>query len=291
VAIRGHHRSKSWDHRSVERHSPDHRSTPEVLRRSQNVEEQLGELRQEHDHLRRALFEAAQVQRKLCGTRHLLRRPYEIASEIFPVHHVSGDFVIVQEIGTELVLAIGDICGKGLAAGMWFAHVVGTVRMHAAAKSDPAAAMSVVNDALLRSYMDMPFTSLLLCRLSLTTGEIKYCNAGHPPGLLLDEQGSVEMLTEGGPLLAAVGGASYKSGRTKLKPGATMLGFSDGVIECGVQTGDEFGVHRVLQSTRNAAGSAAGTLFSLFGAVEDFAGNRQREDDLALLVVHRDVNA
>jgi len=290
VTIRGRHRSRPWDHRVGLRHAAE-TAAPDASRRSPALEQQLAELRREHDHLRHTLFQAAQVQRKLCGTRHLLRKPYEVASEIFPVHDISGDFITVFESGEDLVFAIGDICGKGLTAGMWFAHVVGTIRLQCMTHRNPAVALTAVNHDLMRSRMELPFTSMLLCRLTLATGEMTYCNAGHPPGLLLEHDGAVEMLGEGGPLLGAIAGASYVAGKAVMTPGATLLGFSDGVVECGAIAGDEVGVERVLAKAQSTTGSAVGTLFSVLGAVEDFAGGRPREDDLALMVVHRDTNA
>jgi serine phosphatase RsbU (regulator of sigma subunit) len=284
VAIRGQHRSSTWEHRSTLRHS----SAVETSRPDHPLEIQLAELRREHDQLRHTLFQAAQVQRQLCGVRHLRRRPYEIASEIFPLENISGDFITVFEAGADIVFAIGDICGKGLAAGMWFAHIVASIRCESMVHRDPGAALTVVNDDLVRCGMDLPMTSLLLCRLQIATGKITYCNAGHPPGLLLEQNGAVEALTEGGPVLGVIAGARYASGRTVLNPGATLLGFSDGVVECGEMAGDQFGVDRVLEKAQAASGSAVGTLFSVLGAVEDFAGSRSREDDLAMMVVHRD---
>ena len=262
-----------------------------VPRATQALEHELAELRAQHDRLRHTLFDAAQVQRKLGGTRHLVRQPYEVASEIFPVQDISGDFITTFESSDDMILAIGDIGGKGLAAGMWFSHVVGTVRLHCLRQSDPAAALVAVNRDLMSAGMELPLISLLVCRLNVATGEIAYCNAGHPPAILLDREGSTEFLREGGPVLGAIREASYTAGKVTMTPGATLLAFSDGVVECGIARGEEFGEHRVLQKLKAAAGSAVTTLFSVLGAVEDFAGLRQREDDLALMVLQRSLSA
>ena len=266
-------------------------SPARASRTTQALEHELAELRTQHDRLQHTFFDAAQVQRKLCGTRHLVRKPYEVASEIFPVQDISGDFITIFESGDDLVLAIGDIGGKGLAAGMWFSHVMGTVRLHCLRQPDPAAALAAVNHDLMSAGMELPLISLLVCRLNVATGEIAYCNAGHPPAILLDREGMVESLKEGGPVLGAIPGASYATGKVVMTPGATLLAFSDGVVECGITRGDEFGEHRLLQKLRAASGSAVTTLFSVLGAVEDFACGRQREDDLALMVVQRGMTA
>ncbi len=260
----------------------------DAARRNRALEEQLATLRREHDDLRRTMYEAAQVQRKLCGPRLLRREPFEIASEIFPVRHLSGDFISVLELGTDLVFAIGDIAGKGLSAGMWFTHVVGMVRLQIAALGSPAAALAAINRDLLQTRLELPLTSLLLARLTLNTGEITYCNAGHPPALLFRDDGHVENLQEGGPLLGALVGACFANGRTTLRPGDTLLGYSDGIAECRNENGAEFGAERLAAAAQGSGRStASGALFSVLGAVEDFAGSQPREDDMALIVVRR----
>jgi phosphoserine phosphatase RsbU/P len=252
------------------------------------LEDQVAELRREYDDLRRVLYEAAQVQRRLCGPRYLRRESFEIASEIFPVRHVSGDFISVFELENDLVFAIGDIAGKGLSAAMWFTHVIGMVRMKITALGNPAAALSAINRDLVQTPLELPLTSLLLGRLSVSSGEITYCNAGHPPALLLRNDGRLDHLHEGGPLLGAIAAASFASGKTKLLPGDTLLGYSDGIAECRNPDGSDFGVERLLSIAQLSCGSSASaTVFSVLGAAEDFAGSRSREDDMALIVVRR----
>src|SRR5947207_13799384 len=86
----------------------------EVVRRNNVLEDQLAALRRENDALHRTLFEAAHAQRKLCGPRHLRRGSFEIASEIVPVRHLSGDFISSFDVEDDLVLALGFIAGNAL---------------------------------------------------------------------------------------------------------------------------------------------------------------------------------
>ncbi len=263
-------------------------SAADLARRNHSLEEQFAGLRREHDDLRRTLFEAAQVQRRLCGPRQLRREPFEIATEIFPVRDLCGDFVSVLDLGAELLFAIGDIAGKGLSAAMWFTHLVGMIRLQGWAQESPAATLEAINRDLCGAQPGPPLTTLLLARLDWQTGEITYSNAGHPPALLSRRDGRVEWLREGGPLLGAVAGASFVNGKSALQPGDTLLGYSDGILECRNAAGVEFGVDRLQLALRPAlASSASAALFSVLGAAEDFAGNQPREDDMALLVVRR----
>jgi serine phosphatase RsbU (regulator of sigma subunit) len=289
LQIRGWRPDKTWAHRAE---VPGHAEMPSgslgVARRNRMLEEQLATLRREHDDLRRTMYEGAQVQRKLCGPRLLRREPFEIASEIFPVRHLSGDFISVFELGTDLVFAIGDIAGKGLSAGMWFTYVVGMVRLQIEALGDLAAALSAINRNLLLTRLELPLTTVLVGRLNPQTGEVTYCSAGHPPALVVRNDGHVESLREGGPVLGVLASASFANQRTTLGPDDTLLGYSDGIAECRNENGAEFGAERLAAAAQVSRGfSASGMLFSVLGAAEDFAGSQSREDDMALIVVRR----
>ncbi len=252
------------------------------------LEEQLASLKCEHDDLRRSIYEAAQVQRRLCGPRHLRAGSCEFASEIFPVRHLSGDFISLLQMGGDLVFAIGDIAGKGLMAGMWFTHVIGMIRRQMSELGDPAAALSAVNRELLLTGLDVPLTTLFLGRVNLESGNLTYCNAGHPPALLLRENSEVDELRAGGPVLGVISGASFVNASARLCPGNTLLAYSDGIPECRNESGVEFGAKGLLNAVRSLSGCKPNVmLFSLLAAVEDFAGSQGREDDVALVVLHR----
>src|SRR5881628_4220767 len=137
-------------HTTATRRALDTRSqvVPHVVPRKprrQDLEIKLAELQKDYAELHTAVFEAAQVHRRLCAPRLLHYDDFEIASEIFAVRHLPGDFFTVEETDTGLILALGDICGKGLAAGMWTTHIVGLVRAHTAGTSVPEAIVTRVN--------------------------------------------------------------------------------------------------------------------------------------------------
>ena len=259
-----------------------------AARRARVLEDQLAAVRRDHESLQHAMYEAAQLQRKLCGLRLLRRGPYTVASEIFPVHQLSGDFTCVFEHKDDLVFAIGDITGKGLAAGMWFTHIVGLVRLQVESLKDPAAALSAINRDLLLGRLGLPMTTMFLARLNPCTGDVTYCSAGHPPTLVLSNAGRIETLHVGGPVLGALPDARFVTGQTRLHPGDALLGYSDGIAESRNEQGVEFGAERISNIARAFRASGASTmLFSVLGAAEDFAGSHTREDDMALIVVQR----
>jgi serine phosphatase RsbU (regulator of sigma subunit) len=260
--------------------------------RHRTLQDELANVKREHDDLRRVMYEAAQVQRRLCGPRQLRAGSYEFASEIFPVRHLSGDFVTVSQADNHLAFAIGDVAGKGLTSAMWFTHVIGLIRREMSALNDPADALSAVNRDLLLTGIEVPLTTLFLARVDLESGNLIYCNAGHPAALLIRENSDVEELCAGGPVLGAIAGASFVNGSARLRPGNTLLAYSDGISECRNESGSEFGEKGLLNVARTFSGcKPSAMLFSLLAAVENFAGRQRRDDDIALMVLHRSSDA
>jgi sigma-B regulation protein RsbU (phosphoserine phosphatase) len=261
--------------------------------RERELERKLAALQRDYADLHTALFEAAQVHRHLCAPRRIGYGDFEIASEVFAVRYLPGDFFTVEEANGGLILALGDVCGKGLSAGMWTPCVVGLVRAHASAASEPAAIVEGINREFCR--MHAPLTSLFVARLELDGGTLDYCSAGHPPALLLRSGGELEAgswqletLSEGGMLLGMTDDAPFRSARVELGAGDLLLAYSDGVIEAHNEADEEFGEERLEAQLRRAAGaSAEGVLFSVLAAVQDFAAPHPLADDTSVVVVTR----
>jgi serine phosphatase RsbU (regulator of sigma subunit) len=252
-----------------------------------DLELKVAALQKDYAELHTELVEAAQVHRRLCAPRLVEGGDFEIASETFAVRHVPGDFFIMEETSGGVILALGDICGKGLAAGMWTTNLAGSVVSHTAASAEPRGIVNGVNRDHCRMSPVAPLASLFLARLDPITGRLDYCSAGHPPALLLRADGCLELLSEGGPLLGVVAAATFDQGSVQLFAGDLLLICSDGILESFNEMDQEFGQERLEIELRDArGGSADAVLFSVLGAVQDFAAPRPLTDDMTLVVVH-----
>src|SRR5207245_9269979 len=145
------------------------------------------------------LYRAALVERRVCGPRVLVWVVFEIAGGIFPVRQLRGDFFRVMQLDSARGLAVGDIAGKGLSAGIWQAHLRGLIQRCARRHSDPAAAVAEVNGELCQDQGERPLTALFFARLDPQWNDLVYCNAGLPAPLLFRHNKTVERLEKGGP--------------------------------------------------------------------------------------------
>jgi serine phosphatase RsbU (regulator of sigma subunit) len=254
----------------------------------QSIRQELDIVRREHAKLQQAVYEAAQIQRKLCSPRELVWGDFEIAGEIFPVRHLSGDFFKVMQLDDVLGLALGDIAGKGLTAGIWQAHLIDLIQRCARTYLHPADVIAGVNRELCLDDSEPPITALFFARLDPERNELQYCNAGLPAPLIMRRGTSVDRLEEGGPMLGALQEASYNCGTVYLNPGDMLIAYSDGLTECRNHEDQEFEIGRLSAAARSLNGSTANqVLFSTLATVLDFAEQCPPGDDLTLLVVRR----
>jgi phosphoserine phosphatase RsbU/P len=252
------------------------------------LEDELAAMRREQSSIQRSFFEAAQIQRRLCAPRQFHSGEFEVAGEIFPVRHLSGDFFKVFELGSGLGIVVGDIAGKGLSAGIWMPHLVSLIHSCAKTYSNPAEALAAANRELCAGCGEPPLAAVFLAQLDRKTGEIAYCNAGLPSPLVLQRDNGVMYLEQGGPMLGATPAAAFHTGIGRMENGDTLIACSDGVTECENSREQEFALAGLSKAARAfGGGSASQTLFSTLGAVLDFADGRALRDDLTLLVAQR----
>jgi len=258
----------------------------EVSRRE--LEEKISKLQRDYAELHGALSEAAQVHRKLCAPHRLRYGSFHIASEIFAVRQLPGDFFLARKMTQGLMLSLGDICGKGLAAGMWVTHIAGLLTMHTVADLEAQGVVAAVHKAF-RHTPIMPLTSLFQAKLDLDSGRLDYCNAGHPPALLLHAAGGIEELSDGGPLLGALPFDSFVQSSAQLEPGDVLVIYSDGILDSTDPSGEQFGSGRLQELLRQMQfQDADALLLSLLGAVQDYAGGYPIQDDMSLVVIRRE---
>ena len=234
------------------------------------------------------LFEATQIQRKLSGPREFRHGGLQFASEAFAARFLSGDFTTFLKSGSKVLMAHGDIAGKGIAAGMWFTNLAGLLQRYGRPYSDPARIAAEINRHLCYLRPVAPFATAFLARINCRLGEMTYCNAGHCPPILRRADGRTDLLERGGPLLGAIEDAEFELGSVILEPGDTLVAYSDGVLECRNASGEEFGLDRIVEALRHAASSSAqATLMMLLATLQDFANGSPLCDDVSLTVIQR----
>jgi len=217
----------------------------------------------------------------------------DVAVECKPAGAVGGDLCDVFETdGGRTAFVLGDVCGKGIAAGLLMGLMYGSVHSSSWTSStrDHEDACERLNDLLKRKTSADRFATLFWGYYEPEASTFRYINAGHMPQLLVrrHSNGKVEVLRleKGGPVLGIVEWGNYEQGEVTIQDGDLLLMFSDGIIEPATASGEQFGEQRLLDVIRESIGRpAADVRDAILNAVRAHVGNDGPAADDQTLVV------
>jgi sigma-B regulation protein RsbU (phosphoserine phosphatase) len=117
-------------------------------------------------------------------------------------------------------------------------------------------------------------------------GVFAYVNAGHNAPMLLRRDGSLERLEQGGPVIGLMEVAAFTEGSIDIRPGDTLLGYTDGVSECMNPQSEEWGEEQlaaILQRHRDLA--ATDLVAQIITNADRFASGAKQHDDMTLIAM------
>ena len=212
---------------------------------------------------------------------------FDVFAASTPAQSVGGDLYDYYDVGPEtLGLAVADASGHGLPAALQARDVATGLRMGVEQDMKITRMVERLNRVIHQSGLSSRFISMFFGELE-RNGNLSYINAGHPPPLLLDTRG-VRELSVGGMLLGPDPGATYKLGFVHVDRGASLLAYSDGVIEREDAGGHIFGRERLgdwLSAT--AQTPAEDAIADLLARLAEYGGGRPFEDDVTVMLVRR----
>lgn len=243
-------------------------------------EETAGKRRLEED-----LRGAARIQASLLPEEEPNLEGWDIGGSSRLCSAVGADYYdFALERGT-LLLTLGDVAGKGLAAALLMAALRAAVRALWAGPEPLAQIASGINENLVETLPENRYATLFLARLQPSSGELLYVNAGHAAPLLVRADGGTERLELGGTLLGAFPGMSWEEGQVRLVPGDALVVLSDSIFEASAAGLTPESVATVVRQAGD--GGAAVILAALQAATETALGSHLSDDDHTFLVLKR----
>jgi serine phosphatase RsbU (regulator of sigma subunit) len=204
-----------------------------------------------------------------------------------PANTVGGDFYDILPLGDgRLVIAVGDVAGKGSPAALLMALLLAMMRTLVDEKLEPAELMTRLNVQVSRHSPGSRFITLFYGVFQPATGELTYVNAGHMPPLVLRVDGTCQRLTDGGIALGMFDASTYTAGHTLLRPNELVAVYSDGITEAESPAGqpfDEQGLESALTTNRDSPLPAIGA--AVVRAVEMHTADTRFADDLTILLL------
>jgi sigma-B regulation protein RsbU (phosphoserine phosphatase) len=208
--------------------------------------------------------------------------------------------------GNCLGLVIADVCDKGVGSALFMALFRSLIRVfsrriHAGMVPDekkrtPAnidlnralQAVSLTNDYIAEEHdRDGMFATVFFGVLSPETGDLAYINAGHDPLYMIGPRGIKQNLKPTSPAVGTMPGLQFGILRSRLDPGDTLIGYTDGVTEALSPQNTIFSKERLLSLIDRPALTASESIeeikFHLFNHID----NAPQFDDITMIAVHR----
>ncbi len=243
------------------------------------------------------LQNAREVQRILLPQADPLLAGFRISGTNLPARIISGDYYDYLDLGDgRFGLAIADVSGKGVPAGLLMAMCRSVLRSMAPGRSSPSEVLAAVNRQLFPDIREDMFISMAYAILDSARSQLVIGRAGHDPPLLFHRHsGRIELLRPPGLALGIDEGAVFervsKDLTVDLAAGDCVLFYTDGVREALDSRGEEFGVDRMAECFRMAAPLGAETVLArMQQELREFTGDGPQMDDITLVAIEKQMN-
>jgi sigma-B regulation protein RsbU (phosphoserine phosphatase) len=267
----------------------------------------------EKQRLENELTIAQEVQAQLFPRQISELESLEVHGFCRPARTVSGDYYDFLTVSShKLILAVGDISGKGISAALLMATIHSAVRAYSVEslpqmrepvavgavagagrimatwpegiEISPGALLGLLNHQLYESTPPEKYATLFLGIYDGRSHRLTYSNGGHLPPILIAKSGGIRRLEAGGTVIGLFDNMTYEEGSVEMKPGEIFLAYSDGVTEPENDFG-EFGEQRLIDlvsDNRNLPLPQISQLVTT--AVENWIGDNEQPDDVTLVL-------
>lgn len=233
---------------------------------------------------------AQRIQTEILPTDFVLSQGYEsidIDGFLKPARQVGGDFYDFVMKDGKIYFTIGDVSGKGIGAAIVMAMTCTLFRSLVSKHTSASEIMSIINETLARNNQTEMFVTMFLGILDTRTGEMAYCNAGHnAPYLFSVAEGCSKLPLLPKLPLALFGNTSYVEQTYRLKPGQSLLLYTDGLTEAENATRQQLGAQRVEALLATLGGKTSHEVITdLREQLKLFVGEAEQSDDLTLFTI------
>ena len=214
----------------------------------------------------------------------------DISAVMAPARHVGGDLYEVLRVDDDtIVVAIGDVMGKGVPASLFMAVTVTLLRTLARQHRQPEEILRRLNEEIVVQNPRRLFVTMACLVIDLPSGRVTGASAGHNPLVLVPAAGAPKLVfRSSGMVIGMMPARTYLSESLELAAGDTLLLFTDGVGEAENPAEEQLGDERLLACLRSCAGRTAQEIVdALLAAVREFAAGALQNDDITIVAVRR----
>jgi sigma-B regulation protein RsbU (phosphoserine phosphatase) len=234
--------------------------------------------------LERQVQMAAQVQHRMIPHQPPAIPGIDLAAAYVPCHELGGDFYDLIELPyNNLGMVIADVSGKGVPASLTMAAVRAALRAQVDNVYYLYEVLRRINLMLCRDSSPGEFVTLFYGVLDGRNRRLTYCNAGHPPAMILRD-GKIIELNSDNMVLGVDAQENYVQSLVDLRVGDTLLLYTDGLLDAMNFEGERFGRQRVIEAFATGGPSAEAIVQSILWSQRRFTGLAKPTDDVTMIV-------
>ena len=233
---------------------------------------------------------ARNIQQGLLPTSNPFIEGLDIAGVSIPALTVGGDYFDYVELGPKkLLIAVGDVSGKGMSAALYMSKIQGMIQIVAPMYQHPKDMLIQVNRRIYDGIERKSFITMILALFDMQKKEVLICRAGHNEALI-GVNGRLEFVRGGGIGLGLERGPVFEDQLEEIKRSLNgddiFVFYSDGLTEAMNEQNAQFGEETVYEIVKAKRHLRAHELQqSILTSVEEFRGAAEQNDDLTLVVV------
>ena len=214
------------------------------------------------------------------------RTDMNIYASMDPAKEVGGDFYDFFLLDRDhLGLVIADVSGKGVPAALFMMISKILVQNYSMMGGSPKEVLERVNQQICQNNREEMFITVWLGILDLKNGHMTCANAGHEYPILMQPDFGFEIIKDRhGLVIGGLESARYTNYELKMKKGAKLFVYTDGVPEATNESGKLFGMDRLLEVLNEAKGEKPQQILqAVRNKVDGFVGTAPQFDDLTML--------
>ena len=213
---------------------------------------------------------------------------FNIGARLKPARTVSGDFFDIIRINEHQVgVLIGDVIDKGIPAAILMTRIHALIASNATRIQDPEDLLLDINTHLSHFRSSLQFATVLYGVLDCKTKEFSYARAGHEPPLLLLPDGTLRTMDHHlGMMLGYHDDIQLDRQKLILRPGTSLLLYTDGVVDSQDEQGHFFGLQGIKETLKDSIGLSAQEMCDqLIIDLENHQQNGGQYDDIAIVAL------
>ena len=207
-------------------------------------------------------------------------RPIAYGGRCLPAREIGGDYYDFLELAPgRLGVLLADVSGKGVAGALLTANLQASFRSQLElGVRHPKALITSVNKLFHESTPAEYFATMFFAEYRDQTRELRYINCGHPAAILARADGRIERLEATALPIGIFGSFKCEEKSVAMAAGDILLVCSDGVLEAGIEHGEEFGEARLIAALTASKTDVDTLLDSLAVQVLQFSAGAQSDD-------------